>query len=1594
MTSQESALLHPSVQEMICFPASFAQRSLWFVDQLMPGKAAYNIPNALRIRGELDEEVLERTLQEIVCRHETLRTRFVAMHGEPQQVIEQQVRVQLPLTDLSQLTEDERESEAGRLAREEAQQPFNLQHAPLFRARLLRLAARDHVLLFTMHHIVSDAWSTGILIAEVTALYEAFSAGKPSSLPELPIQYADYTMWQREWLEGGGLEEQLAYWQEQLAGVSLLQLPTDWPRPSAQSQNGAAHEFVIAADLTQKLKKLAEAQGATLFMVLLAAFQTLLYRYSGQDDITVGTSLAGRNSSETERLIGFFINMLVLRGNLSGGPSFTELLQRTKEVTLEAYAHQDIPFEKLVEVLSPERNLGSTPLFQVVISLQNVPRSDLRLGAAELQPLNVDNNTSKFDLLLLHAEDGSGRLMSSLGYSTDLFEAATINRMIGHYCRLLNSLVSAPQAPIHSLDILSLDERRTLLQEFNATAAVIPETTVARLFEEQVDRTPNAWAVWCRESGLSYRELDQRANQLAHYLEQMGVGPEVLVGICLNRSLDMVMALLGVLKAGGAYVPLDPSYPVERLGFMLEDAQIPILVTESSLRGSLPMTMVQIVSLDEEWKDISAHSADRLQGRVDGSNLAYVIYTSGSTGRPKGVGVEHRQLANYIQAIGEKLQIEVGMRLALVSTYAADLGYTMIFPALCHGGCLDVVDADWVLDAGKLTQHFSHHPIDYLKIVPSHLRALLGSIPGSGVLPRRWLVVGGEASSWELIRQVKERGAGCRVLNHYGPTETTVGILTYDTTPESEGVRARGMVPVGRPLSNGKVYLLDKELNPVGVGMSGEVYIGGAGVARGYLQRSELTGEKFLPNPYSEEGGGRMYRTGDIGRYLADGNIEFAGRKDHQVKVRGYRIELGEIEAALLGHAKVREAVVLAREDEVGEKRLVAYVVAERGGEESGNGSGKAGLRVSELREHLLGRLPEYMVPSAFVQLEKLPLTRNGKLDRDSLPQAGTDTDEQESVGPRNPTEETLCRIWQEVLRRERVGIHDNFFALGGHSLVAVQVAARMRDSFKVDVALRRIFESPTIAQLAQVVDQEVQSTGINPAPSRLLPDIKRIARPSVDQGLSSFPASFAQQRLWFLDQLTPGRSTYNIPNALRIRGQLDVGVLQRSLQEVVHRHETLRTRFVAADGDAHQVIEEQVQVQLKVLDLTPVSDEQREAEARRLTQADAQEPFNLQQAPLFRAKLLRLETEDHVLLFTTHHIISDAWSRGVFIEEITVLYEAFSAGEPSPLPELAIQYADYSEWQRECLEKRLLEGQVSYWKQQLAGVSMLQLSTDWPRPPVLGQKGTAHEFVIAAELVDKLKSLGEARGATLFMVLLGALQTLLSRYSGQDDVTVGTPVAGRSSSETEKLIGFFINTLVLRGDLSGRPSFAELLQRTKGVTLEAYAHQDIPFEKLVEVLAPDRNIGSTPLFQVMMVLQNAPQSDLQLGGTILEPWNTGDTGTSKFDLLLGLGEDASGLLAGALQYSIDLFEAGTVARMMEHYRMLLSGIAAEPNQSVFELPLLTEGERNQIVEEWNATGHEIPEQTLVELFEEQVQRSPGAVAVVFGGERTSYQKL
>jgi amino acid adenylation domain-containing protein len=1570
-------------------PLSFGQERMWFLAQLDPASPAYVIPLALRLSGKLDVEALEGAISALAARHEVLRTTFRAGRDGPVAIIHDPAPVPLPRLSLASLPPGDRERAARAEVDAEARRPFDLAAGPLLRARVLDLAEDDHVLLLTLHHIVTDAWTSSILNREIGQLYDArrrgdggrdaptpvsglvLGLGPPSSrLVEQPLQYADYAAWQRRWLSGPVLDGQIAYWKKQLEGApAALDLPADRPRPPVPSFRGGARNFLLSADLSGKLKELARREGVTLYMALLAAFDVLLCRHSGQDDILVGTPVAGRGLPETERMVGFFLNTLVMRVKVAPSASFKQLLAHVKEVALGAYAHQDMPFERLVRAIGPEPDPSRSPIFQVIFNLQNAPREAIGMRGLELSPMPVENATVKVDLTLMMGE-GPSSLEGRIEYAADLFDAATVDRMARRFETILGAVVEDPQRRVAEIPILPPEERRRLIVEWNDTqTADEGGASFQDLFEAQVDRTPGAPALAARGAVMSHLALDERANRLAHHLRRLGVGPDAVVGLHLDRGADLVVGLLGILKAGGAYLPLDPGQPPRRLAQMVREAGARVIVTQASLAGALDVAGVHAVRLDADADAIAAESPARPPIETTPSNLAYVIFTSGSTGTPKGVAVEHRQLVSYVRGVSRRLALPEGARYAHVSTFAADLGHTVLFPSLASGGCLHVIPEDLATDPDALGAYFQREGIDCLKIVPSHLAALLSGAQPDRVLPRRLLVLGGEASTWDLVRRVERLAPDCRILNHYGPTETTVGVLTF-AVERGRDVPGAPIVPLGRPLPDSRVYVLDTAMQPAPIGVPGEIYVGGAGVARGYLNRPDLTKERFVRDPWNMLPGARLYRTGDRARHLADGTLVFLGRLDQQVKIRGHRVEIGEIEAALAACPGVKEAAVLAIEEGAGDRSLCAYLAP-------------AGLRLAEVRAALAERLPDPMIPAAFVLLDALPLTPNGKVDRRALAEVPRQAPGDAPLTPRNPVEEVLAAIWADVFQRDRVGVHDRFHDLGGHSLLAIQIVARAREAFQVDVPLRAVFEAPTVAGLAEHVEA-LRAEGRR----RRAPPVTRAPRDG------DLPLSFAQERLWFLDRLEPGQPSYNVVTGTRLLGPLDAAAMGRAIAEIVRRHEALRTTFALKDGAPVQIVHEDGGVRLDVRDLSGVPEEiERDFSAREMAAAEALRPFDLERGPIFRATLIRLAAEDHLLILALHHIASDARTQAILAEEIAQLHDAFRRGLPSPLPDPPLQYADYAVWQRRVFTGALLDEQLAYWRAALAGApAAIDLPSDRPRPKQMSHRGGRHRFAVPPAVRDALAALSRREGATLFMTLLAALDVLLHRYTGQDDLVVGTPMTERTQPETQGTVGLFLNTLALRARLDPDQPFHALVARVRETCLGAYAHQDLPFERLVHELSPVRDASRTPIFQVLYTLETAPREEGGLPGVRRRPMPPA-LETARFDLSLFLMEGPRGI-AATLEYATDLFDASTAERMGAQLAVLLEGLAQGSDRPIGDLPILPEAERALLVHTWNATDAPCPDATVVALFEAQAARTPLATAVSCGDRALDYRSL
>ncbi|HEY6807133.1 MAG TPA: amino acid adenylation domain-containing protein [Pyrinomonadaceae bacterium] len=1534
-TSENQQLLQPIQAVVRDGPRvlSFAQQRLSFIDQITPGNIGYNISLAVSLSGSLNVAALVRSIESIVQRHEVLRSIFPIIDGRSIQLINESESFDLPLVDLTDTPLESRRQVAFQFATDESRRAFDLAHGPLLRATLLRLSDEDHVLLLTVHHIVSDGWSTGVLIHELTTFYKAYATDSVPVLEALPIQYADYAEWQREWLQGEQLEEQLGYWRKQLSGAtSILELPTDHPRPANRTYQGGRLHFTFSKELTTGLKELSRSEGATLFMVLVAGFQTLLQRYTQQIEVSIGTPVAGRTRRETEGLIGFFVNTLVLRTNFSGEPSFLELLKQVREVCLSAYAHQEVPFEKLVEELEVERSLSHTPLFQVMLALQNMALPVVSLGELELEVMETEHGTTQFDLVLFLTE-AEEELVGRLEYSEDLFEEETVQRMVGQFERLLEAVVKEPEERVIRLKLLSTAEREELVEKWNDTAVSFgPERTVVSEFEQQVEARGEAIAVVCGGEEVSYAELNRRANQIGRYLQGKGVGAETIVGVCLERSVEMVAVLLGILKAGGAYLPLDPEYPAERLRYMVADAGVQLVLSEelqiSDFRFQIDaqrqnnLKAVEWVAIREAG--ISAERDENLETEIDGANLAYVIYTSGSTGQPKGVLIEHRGFVNFALTMKERLGFEPGQRILKFASLSFDASVVQIFPALLGGAAVAIDPSVTKLSNDELLSLSDRLKLTHLDLPAAFWRQWVDDMTRRNVTlggSLRVFMTGGEKLPVEsLVKWSRLVQRPMVFVNSYGPTETTVAATVHITSSiEASGLEG-SHVTIGRPIANVQIYLLDHNLQPVPLGVAGELYIGGAGIGRGYHNRPDLTAEKFIPNPYSKKPGELLYRTGDLARYLPNGDVDFLGRKDEQVKIRGFRVELGEIEALLRKHPAVREVVVAAREYQGGDKRLVAYCVP----------SPEGSFSDSTMKSYLKENLPDYMVPSIFVRLDAMPLTGSAKIDRKALLERELDYQETEAFVPaRTPTEEILAGQWAELLDLPQVGANDDFFDLGGHSLLATQVISRLREVFQVELPLRSLFETPTVASIAALIDQTsmTEAAPILPAPVG-----------------AELPLSFAQQRFWFLDQLNAGNAAFNIPAAVLLNGTLDRNALQQSFEEIVKRHGALRTIFKVVNDRPVQVVKPAQPLSIPVVDLTGLNAETQQVESQRLAAAESVQSFDLSGGPLLSIMLLQLAETRHLLTVTIHHIAFDGWSLGVLLDEFSHFYTNLVLDKEVEPPPLPIQYGDYAFWQRQELQGELWDDHLNYWKRQLEHApTMLELPTDRPRAMAQSFRGARLPFALSASLTEALKSLSRREGATLFMTAFATFATLLNRFTGQEDLIVGADIANRTRLETEPMIGCFFNHLALRTDLSGQPTFRELLRRVRQTILGAYAHQDFPFDALVQAIQPERVINSTPLFQVLLVFLNVPIKSIELPDLTLIQQPI-ETGLAKFDLTLFLGMGSVGL-EGVLEYNTDLFDESTAIRMVQNFETLLEAIVDHPDQQLEQLTIGSEDE-------------------------------------------------
>jgi amino acid adenylation domain-containing protein/non-ribosomal peptide synthase protein (TIGR01720 family) len=1564
-------------------PLSFAQARLWFLNQLEPNNPFYNEPQALRLHGSLNVVVLEKSLNKIIARHEALRTNFVKVDGQPVQVIAESLTLSVPVVDLRDLPESEREISAQRLAVTEAQQPFDLASSPLIRICVLKLTEVEHILLLTIHHIVWDGWSWDILLRELATIYSAFCNDLPPKLLELSIQYKDFAVWQRQWLLGEVLESQLAYWKQQLEGApALLELPTDRVRPSTQSFRGAHHKFTLSKELTLALKSLSQRQGVTLFMTLLAAFQTFLYHYTGQTDICVGTPHANRDRPEIAPLIGFFVNTLVLRTSLSGNPSFEDVLSRVKDVTLLAHAHQDLPFEKLVEELKLERDLSYTPLVQVMLVL-NVPMPQIQMAGLTVSPLAVETATAKFDLTLFFENTASG-LIGDCEYNSDLFDASTISRMTRHFQTLLEAIVANPQQRVSELPLLTERERYQLLVEWNnTTKGITSNKCIHQLFEEQVERSPDAIAVVFEDKQLTYQELNQRANCLAHHLKTLGVGPEVLVGICVERSLYMVVGLLGILKAGGAYVPLDPTYPSERLHYMLEDSGVQVLLTQARLVESLPKHNAHVVCLDTSERAIALLSESNPISEVVSSNLAYVIYTSGSTGLPKGVLVNHSNIVRLFEATNDWFHFDSRDVWTLFHSYAFDFSVWELWGALIYGGRLVVVPYLISREPNAFYKLLCQEKVTILNQTPSAFRQLIKAEESKGIAPDldlRLVIFGGEALEPKSLKPWFEQHGDRtpQLVNMYGITETTVHV-TY--RPLTIADINNSVSVIGRTIPDLQVYLLDQHQQLVPIGVPGEMYIGGAGVARGYLNRPELTAQRFISNPFSDNPEALLYKSGDKARYLPNGDLEYLGRIDQQVKIRGFRIELGEVETAIAQHLAVRESVVLVREDEPGDKRLVAYVVP----------NAEQSLKVWGLRSFLKEKLPEYMVPAAFVQMSALPLTANGKVDRRALPAPDTTRPELEQAyqAPSTPNQKLLADIWAQVLGLEQVGIHDNFFALGGDSIRSIQVQS-LAQKHGLSFSVQQLFQHQTIHELIRELKTESNFTTkfelsqpfslISEADKQQLPD-------GVED---AYPLTMLQKGMIFHSEYSQESAIYHDIFSYHLKAPLDVQTLQTAVQQLVNHHAVLRTSFeLSGFSMPLQLVYQKVEVPLQVEDWCHFENSEQEDALAAWFEAEKKRYFDWTCPPLLRFFIQRRTQETFNLTVSFHHAILDGWSIASMMTELFSRYLSLLGEQvDSVSPPLSIAFRDFVALEQQAIASEECQ---RYWMEKLNDSTFTKLPR-WPSIPreTNVRQVSVQDVPLSPEICEGLKQLALSAQVPLKSVLLAAHLRVLSLLGGQSDVLTGLVANGRPEQmDGERVLGLFLNTLPFRLRLSGG-TWIDLVQSVFEAERELLPHRRYP---MVEI---QRRKGGQPLFETSfnfvhfhIYQQVLGLKNLQLlGEKFFEETNF------TFGASFSLNPSSSQIELG-FRYDASELCSQQINRISGYYVKALAAMASEP-QGRYELhSLLSFEEQHQLLMEWNSTEADYPKDLCIhELFEEQVKRSPDAIAVVFEDKQLTYREL
>lgn len=1543
-------------------PMTSAQQRLWFLQRYTGSSSLYNMPIFLRLQGVLDLQAMEKAFAGVFNRHELLRTHFYQAEEGFFLRLKATEAFKLNVVDLTGI--DLQAQRLQTLLQEMTDYSFDLEQGELIQLRLIKLAEDDYVLATCAHHIITDGWSVNVFMRDFAAFYQAELKQEPVILPALPIQFADYAVWQQQLLDSDAGEQDLAFWQAYLKEVPyFLELPTDFKRPKTVQHQGALYEFTVEASCKQSLLALAKTQQVSVFVLLLSAFAVLLARYSGQRKLLIGTPFAGRNYKELEDLIGFFVNSLPIKAECSYALSFIELLQQTQQSFLAVSSRQQVPFEKILDAVQPERNESYSPLFQVMFTYMNEAAGANALADLSVQLIPAARASAKFDLTLSIQEQDQF-LSGLIEYDTDLFAAATIERMMSAYLNILRTVALQPDVSIEQIDLLSSEDYQRIVYDWNDCRTDFPRhRTVPQHFQWLVEQQPKQLALIHGDRQLSYRQLNEQANQLAHVLIEHGVATGDFVALYLQRGCDLVIAMMATLKAGAAYLPLDMAYPSERLTLMHRQMDIAVTLTQQSLLASAQVFgQTEILVLDQ--LDKQSYSTLNPAGRDYADTLAYVMFTSGSTGKPKGIGISHASI-NRLVLDTNYIDLNSTDRMAQANNTAFDASTFETWGALLNGACLVIADRETSLSVADFVGFLRDQKVTVLLLTTALLNQIIRQQPDA-FAGLRYVLFGGEKVDPEQVKRVLEHGKPEHFLHIYGPTESTTFASWYEIDSASDNALT---VPIGSPLANTRLYVLDSELKPVPVGVNGELYIAGEGLSPNYINQPMETAAKYVPDVFSRQPGERMYRSGDIVRWNYNGMIEFVGRVDHQVKIRGVRVELGAIETAINSHCSVKQSYVRVQDVAGQGKCLIAYF----------SPKAQQQVDVQGLRLQLQSALPDYMVPVALVPVPDLPLTPNGKIDEKALPEPNSEHYYQTaSEPPVTDTEIKLAQLWQPLLGGE-VKRDSDFFLLGGHSILVMQLANRIQNTFGVKLLIRELFEKSTLREQAKVIDL----CGDDAAP---------MLSPAVQA--DDYPLSFSQERLYFLQQLYPESSAYNMVTALKITGALDIDCLQTCFDRIIQRHSILTTVFVLKNARPRQKILSGRQLPIESLDWSTDAAAIQQTQLSRLLAQEADYIFSLDSLPLIRVQAVKMGRQEYALIVNNHHILSDGWSQGVFMKEWLSLYQAAIAGVQAQLPKLSVQYVDYAVWQRQLLDSDRLEQLLAYWRVKLADMPpSLNLHADFTRPALQTFSAQSETFSLDAELTRALSQHAEQQHCSVFVLLLAGFNLFLARYSGQYDFAVGTPVVNRSHQETENLIGFFVNTLVLRNRIEGNPLWPGFLAQVKETVIDAFAHQELPFEKLVEDLQPERDLSGTPFFQVMFLFHNAASQVPQLTGLEIEPLPLGSKEV-KFDLTLAM-QELNGQFVGTFEYNADLFKAEKIRIMCAGLAHLLKQLVGRPEQRIGDVSIIDDALYQQVIIDWNRNSAPIPAQSgLYDLFARSVVNVADKVAVEQGGTQLTYRQL